>query len=171
MPFPWRFAFFCHFFSSYFNKWHVLSSYHLWHTHVLETYVMFLTLRSVYYVYPLVLWLVGNRKHPARLSSTHLHIRVLCILCVWTTAWTISGTGTITIFTFNESLCGRVMVGWVMGYGTIRRHWFREEEGVTCYVNSLRYLSTDKLTQSDSVQLWSFALCFPMDPGTGPGRK
>lgn len=80
-----------------------------------------------------------------------LHIGVLHILCVWKTAWTISGIGTITIYTFNESLCGKVMVGWVMGYGTIRRHWFREEEGVTCYVNSLRYLSTDKLTQSDSV--------------------
>ncbi len=100
-----------------------------------------------------------------------LHIGVLRILCVWKTAWTISGTGTITIFTFNESLCGRVMVGWVMGYGSRRRHRFRGKKGVTCYVNSLRYLSTDKLTQSDSVWLWSFGLCFPTDPGTGPGRK
>lgn len=91
--------------------------------------------------------------------------------CVWKTAWTISGTGTITIYTFNESLCGKVMVGWVMGYGTRRRHRFRRKEGVTRYVNSLRYLSTDKLTQSDSVWLWSFTLCFPTDPGTGPGRK
>ncbi len=100
-----------------------------------------------------------------------LHIGVLCILCVWKTAWTISGTGTIPIFTFNESLCGRVMVGWVMGYGSRRRHRFRGNEGVTCSVNSLRYLSTDKLTQSDSVWLRSFALCFPTDPGTGSGRK
>jgi len=165
----------CNLYKAYLRwMWPVVTVLYCTYAHVWAT--MFLTLCSVNYVYPLV----GNRKHPCWAQFIHLskrrlfllHIGVLHILFfVWKTAWTISGTGTITKYTFNESLCGKVMVGWVMGYGTRRRHRFRRMVGVTRYVNSLRYLSTDKLTQSDSVWLWSFTLCFPTDPGTEPGRK
>lgn len=49
-------------------------------------------------------------------------------------AWIISSTGAITIYTFNESLCGEVMAGY---RGTLEEG-LDLEEGVTGYINSLR---------------------------------